>query len=518
MSEDNRPSLISKTLENGAAQYIVKPFCAEDFKDIWKYVMEGKKEKLFIESLFVRNEEEETSSEPKNKKKHCKRKSKESQGEKDIQVVKKQKLVWTPYLHKMFLLAVNQIGLESKSSFKNIFLMKGFLNLISFTMCFSCVYIFPNSEAVPKKILEIMNIPNLTRENVASHLQKYRIFLRDVAEKGMVEGMSQRALESRFASSLPSSVIREIEEKRTNKLLAPTLQYLQTLAYQTRGVNNVFNNFNQFPTHHVDQFPYIQKGLALQDLEQVRLGKSKLEANAVVENSGHDQNRFGISSSNLPFFQAKNSFNDGASTSFSSYRGEQGLMVSSSSSFLTRDFKCGDIRNQNHGVKTSNFGSLASPNIMPHKFTSDARNNNHFGIQLNNRAEMVGIGTMNNGLRDSSANNNSFFFNKRGQNENKNCRSFVNENFGLVQGGFGLDSISDIRGGSGREFLAGSVNNEGNVSKNRQFPQHKLNGNVVENVQKYNGSTFTNEVDFNTIEFNNFDYLMADDKNLHNEV
>jgi len=77
MSEDNRPSLISKTLENGAARYIVKPFFAEDFKDIWKYAMEAKKEKLFIESLLVRSEEEEKSSEPKNKKKHCKRKSKE---------------------------------------------------------------------------------------------------------------------------------------------------------------------------------------------------------------------------------------------------------------------------------------------------------------------------------------------------------------------------------------------------------------------------------------------------------
>jgi hypothetical protein len=262
----------------------------------------------------------------------------------------------------------------------------------------------------------------------------------------MVGGISHRALRSSFASGLPSSVIREIEEKRTNKLHAPTLQYLQTLAYQTRGANNVFNHFNQFPTHHVDQFPYIQKGLALQDLEQVRLGKSKLEADVVAENNSYDQNRFGISSSSLPIFQAKNSFNDGASTSFSSYRAEQGLMVSSSSSsFLTRDFKFGDIRNQNYGVK--------STNVMPHKFTSDVRNNNPFGIQLNNGAGMVGIGTMNNGLRASSANNN-----ETGQNENMNFRSFVNEKFGLVQGGFGLDSISNIRGGSGREFLAGSVN------------------------------------------------------------
>lgn len=29
----------------------------------------------------------------------------------------------------------------------------------------------PISEAVPKRILELMNVPGLTRENVASHLQ-----------------------------------------------------------------------------------------------------------------------------------------------------------------------------------------------------------------------------------------------------------------------------------------------------------------------------------------------------------
>jgi len=207
----------------------------------------------------------------------------------------------------------------------------------------------------------------------------------------MVGGISHRALRSRFASSLPMSVIREIEEKRTNKLHAPTLQHLQTLAYQTRGANNVFNHFNQFPTHHVDQFPYIQKGLALQDLGQIRLGKSKLEADVVAENNGHDQNRFGISSSNLPFFQANNSFHDGASSSFSSYRGGQGFMVSplsssSASSFLTKDFKFGDIRNQNY-AKNSNFGSLVSTNIMPHKFTSDVRNSWNISVMLENKLE-----------------------------------------------------------------------------------------------------------------------------------
>ena len=47
------------------------------------------------------------------------------------------------------------------------------LNIVCFyffpQLMFSVGCMFP--EAVPKKILELMNVPGLTRENVASHLQ-----------------------------------------------------------------------------------------------------------------------------------------------------------------------------------------------------------------------------------------------------------------------------------------------------------------------------------------------------------
>ncbi|CAJ2666604.1 unnamed protein product [Trifolium pratense] len=412
--EDKWPSLISKSLEIGPTHFISKPFGAEDFKDfkdIWKYAIEAKRKK--IESLLVRSEELQETEHPKKKKK-----KKEYQGEGGFEVAKKSKFVWTTYLHNLFLLAIKQIGLD---------------------------------KAVPKKILEIMNVPNLTRANVASHLQKYRIFLRNVAEERIVEGVSQR--------------------------------------------NNT-------------EFPYVKNGLAFQDCDQVRLGKSRLETSDFMDNNG-------------------------ASTSFSSYDVGQGLMASSfsSSSLLTRDFEFGETSYQNYGsIGNDPFNHInhgvknwSSSSILPQNVSCDTRNNNPFGIQINNESEIVRIGTMNNerfnsvDISDDIVNSNNSWFNAGDQNANMNFRPFVNENFGLVRGefGFGFGSGSDVRGGSGSKFQTSLVNNEGNVFENRDFPLHKLDGNDMEFD---NGATSMNEIESNQMEFNISNYLMADDMNLLNEV
>ncbi|KAF5729677.1 two-component response regulator-like APRR2 [Tripterygium wilfordii] len=63
---------------------------------------------------------------------------------------KKMKVDWTPELHRKFVQAVEQLGVD---------------------------------QAIPSRILELMKVAGLTRHNVASHLQKYRIQRRHILPK-----------------------------------------------------------------------------------------------------------------------------------------------------------------------------------------------------------------------------------------------------------------------------------------------------------------------------------------------
>ncbi|KAJ1428928.1 Signal transduction response regulator, receiver domain [Sesbania bispinosa] len=63
---------------------------------------------------------------------------------------KKMKVDWTSELHKKFVKAVEQLGID---------------------------------QAIPSRILELMKVEGLTRHNVASHLQKYRMHKRQILPK-----------------------------------------------------------------------------------------------------------------------------------------------------------------------------------------------------------------------------------------------------------------------------------------------------------------------------------------------
>ncbi|XP_027362424.1 two-component response regulator ORR21-like [Abrus precatorius] len=136
MSVDASKSDVLKSIELGACDYWLKPLSEERFKNMWQHVARKswRENKLHI---TLGNLDQNKSN------------SKEG----DVDELnscyqpptKKPRLTWSRELHLEFVKAVMQLGLN---------------------------------KAVPRKILEVMNVPGLTRENVASHLQKYRLNLK----------------------------------------------------------------------------------------------------------------------------------------------------------------------------------------------------------------------------------------------------------------------------------------------------------------------------------------------------
>lgn len=88
----------------------------------------------------------------------------------------KRRFIWSSQLHSMFLRAIEKLG----------------------------------PEAVPKKIMQEMNIEGLTRENVASHLQKWRL-----AQKKISDGQSSPP-PKRHKSSIPLHLQQGGDVSRTS--------------------------------------------------------------------------------------------------------------------------------------------------------------------------------------------------------------------------------------------------------------------------------------------------------------
>lgn len=92
--------------------------------------------------------------------------------EEPARTLKRPRLVWTPQLHKRFVDAVAHLGIKN---------------------------------AVPKTIMQLMSVDGLTRENVASHLQKYRLYLKRMQSISSGGGNNSAAMDPAtdhlFASS-----------------------------------------------------------------------------------------------------------------------------------------------------------------------------------------------------------------------------------------------------------------------------------------------------------------------------
>ncbi|XP_060212696.1 two-component response regulator ARR2-like [Lycium barbarum] len=163
MSADDSKDVVMKGVTHGACDYLIKPVRIEALKNIWQHVIRKKKHEFpkdrdFDQSTSVEDNGDRQQKPPEdvdysssanegNWKISKRRKEEEDENEErdDSSTLKKPRVVWSVDHHQQFVQAVNQLGID---------------------------------KAVPKKILELMNVPGLTRENVASHLQKYRLYLR----------------------------------------------------------------------------------------------------------------------------------------------------------------------------------------------------------------------------------------------------------------------------------------------------------------------------------------------------
>lgn len=175
MSADGRTSAVMRGIRHGACDYLIKPIREEELKNIWQHVVRKRwnenKELEHSESLEENdqhkrgNDDVEYDSSAnegiegalKAQKKRSSAKDEED-GElenDDPSTSKKPRVVWSVELHQQFVSAVNQLGLD---------------------------------KAVPKRILELMNVPGLTRENVASHLQKFRLYLKRLSGVAQQQG------------------------------------------------------------------------------------------------------------------------------------------------------------------------------------------------------------------------------------------------------------------------------------------------------------------------------------------
>ncbi len=120
---------------------------------------------------------------------------------------RKMRLVWSQELHNRFLNALSHLGLK---------------------------------KAVPKNILGLMNVEGMTRENVASHLQKYRLYLKKNGGYTTKDKISCERLQ-------------ELHEENAQRMASQEAMQQNVSFLDPQGMGG----FGNFPPHFQAEIPHI---------------------------------------------------------------------------------------------------------------------------------------------------------------------------------------------------------------------------------------------------------------------
>lgn len=229
MSVDGETSRVMKGVQHGACDYLLKPIRMKELRNIWQHVFRKRiHEVRDIEGHESLEEIQMMRSEllddgyffggdlvSSKKRKDVDNKNDDRLGC-DPSSLKKARVVWTVDLHQKFVKAVNQIGFEKVG---------------------------------PKKILDLMAVPWLTRENVASHLQKYRLYLSRLQKENELKASFSGTKQSELSpKDLAGNVSLQNPVTKNSSCLKPNI----------RADENYAVSGHKIPVHHDE--PKISEG------------------------------------------------------------------------------------------------------------------------------------------------------------------------------------------------------------------------------------------------------------------
>ncbi|KAG4914891.1 two-component response regulator ARR14 isoform X1 [Glycine max] len=216
MSHDDATSALMKAVTHGASDYWIKPLHQNQFRILRKLVAR----KLRIENNPPRKDNSDfasfivdaTMSVPKKRSSNSKEFDFYESDDCYAPPAKEHRVVWSEELHQEFVNAVMQIGLD---------------------------------KAEPKRILEVINIPGLTKENVASHLQKHRLYLK--RSSGMTLQQNGMPFPNTISGITESNIVFRLFKMRFSGMTLHVYRRVVCYSDSTLDIDDlVLNSFHQF--------------------------------------------------------------------------------------------------------------------------------------------------------------------------------------------------------------------------------------------------------------------------------
>ncbi|KAF9588496.1 hypothetical protein IFM89_011696 [Coptis chinensis] len=432
ISADDKRDVIYKGLQHGACSFFVKPLVIGILQNIWQYVLITNQTIVRPRSLEVEQSfHQETSfhvnkvrvgiecsssgNHEKVRQQDLKRKKMDDRtttintenSDKTLEPPKKSRMVWTPILHGKFVEAINNLGLH---------------------------------KAVPKKILDMMNVRGVSRTNIASHLQKYRQYLKTEKDPSQSRGnfrnllsLTNRAPSTCHALGHNSSVFYNsiegpAQEEQHNLLIPSRPGYRSNI--QGIGLNALLDNPEiGTPQYHQaaakkNRMDQATCGQSISRCNQLNLQQPWMSYSSNVNNLNIGSYRtFGMDAP-LQVNNDMNQLNAGSYPTFGRTAPLQGDNVYSYDNLGMQmnagvspyvlvdqqDFSNANLEAQNNPASLGYYG-LGNEALGP---CQAANNNstyrsNFVGLQLLNNAEMIRLGqteTNANGISNTNMNMN----------------------------------------------------------------------------------------------------------------